>query len=629
MTATMSDPFLEEPLFPSPQLRLHLPEPDFSRALLEMTPEQKESLLEKLRFLYGEAKAQHCFLELERVMRVYYAHKTPEMIKADRDFDPRKRFSERDAILITYGDLIDSPGKSPLRALADLLNIFVRRTINTVHLLPFFPYSSDRGFSVMDYEQVDPRLGSWEDVEKLSLHFRLLFDGVVNHVSSKSRWFQQFVSGNRFYEDFFIQFSTEQPTDDDRLRLILRPRTSDLLTPVHTINGIRYVWTTFSPDQIDLNYKNETVLVRIVETLLNYVQRGANIIRLDAVTYLWCELGTSCAHLQQTHTIVQLFRSVLDVVAPKATLLTETNVPHQDNISYFGDGTNEAQMVYNFALPPLVLHTMQTGDCRRLCEWAAGLENPSDYVTYLNFLASHDGIGVLPVRNILTTQEMESMIQKVETHGGLVSYRTSREGTVSPYELNITWFSALNREDSGESLDLQVDRYMASRSIAFVLQGVPAVYLPSLFGNTNDYEAIKQGGEPRSINRRTGTERELWEQLGDSDSRAYKVCSRFVDMLEKRVASPAFHPNARQVVLHEHPHVFTVLREAVDGSQLIVTLTNVSSENQHVQLTPDKLGVKAAAWRDILAEETLPADNGGIDVTLGPYHARWLALQRD
>jgi sucrose phosphorylase len=548
-------------------------------------------------------------------MRVYYAHKTPEMIEADRGFDPRRRFSERDAILITYGDLIHSPGKSPLRALADLLNIFVRRTINTVHLLPFFPYSSDRGFSVMDYEQVDARLGSWEDVEKLSLHFRLLFDGVVNHVSSKSRWFQQ--------------FSTEQPTDDDRLRLILRPRTSDLLTPVHTINGIRYVWTTFSPDQIDLNYKNEQVLVRIVETLLNYVRRGANIIRLDAVTYLWCELGTTCAHLQQTHTIVQLFRSVLDVVAPKVTLLTETNVPHEDNISYFGDGANEAQMVYNFALPPLVLHTLQTGNCRRLCEWAAGLDNPSDQVTYLNFLASHDGIGVLPVRNILTSQEVESMIQKVEAHRGLVSYRTSREGAVSPYEMNITWFSALNREDSGESLELQVNRYMASRSIAFVLQGVPAVYLPSLFGSTNDYEAIRRGGEPRSINRRTGTEKELWEQLGDSDSRAYKVCSRFVDMLEKRVAAPAFHPNARQVILHEHPHVLTVLREAVDGSQLIVTLTNVSSENQHVHLTADTLGVKAAAWRDILAEETLPAENGGVDVTLGPYHVRWLVLQQD
>jgi sucrose phosphorylase len=226
-------------------------------------------------------------------------------------------------------------------------------------------------------------------------------------------------------------------------------------------------------------------------------------------------------------------------------------------------------MVYNFALPPLVLHTLQTGDCRRLNEWAATLDNPSDQVTYLNFLASHDGIGVLPVRNILSSQEIENMIQKAEAHGGLVSYRASREGTVSPYEMNITWFSALNREGSGESLDLQVDRYMASRSIAFVLQGVPAVYLPSLFGSTNDYEAIKRGGEPRSINRRTGTEKELWDQLGDSESRAYKVCSRFVDMMERRVAAPAFHPNARQVILQEDPHVFTVLREAVDGSQLI------------------------------------------------------------
>jgi glycosidase len=624
MSHSVLDPLFDRPIFPDPRLRLHLPEPDYARPLLQMTPAQKKPLLDKLRFLYGEQKADDCFQELERVMRVYYAYKTPEMIAADQEFDPACRFAERDVLLITYGDLLESPGKPPLRALADILNVFVRRTINTIHLLPFFPYSSDRGFSVMDYEEVDPRLGSWQDVEKLSLNFRLMFDGVVNHVSSKSRWFQQFRNGTPFYQDFFTQFSTKHPTDDDRLQLILRPRTSDLLTPVQTIHGLRYVWTTFSADQIDLNYKNPQVLVRIIETLLSYVRRGANIIRLDAVTYLWSELGTSCAHLQQTHTIVQLFRSVLDIVAPKVIILTETNVPHRDNISYFGDGTNEAQMVYNFALPPLVLHTLHSGDCRRLSQWARTVDKVSNQATYLNFLASHDGIGLLPVQNILSSEETESLIQRVKAHGGLVSYRKTGDG-VSPYEMNITWWSVLNRDDADEPLDLQVDRYMASRSIGLALHGVPAVYLPSLFGSKNDLEAIARGEEPRSINRHRGTEQELWEQLGDADSRPYKVCSRFVDMLEQRVQSPAFHPNGRQAVLEAHDHVFCVLRQAPDRSQTLLCLTNVTPEPQTVALTADTLGLKASGWNDILASDTLPAEAGGIRVTLGPYHVRWLA----
>ena len=277
----------------------HLSEPDYTRPLLQVTGEQRERILGHLTTLYGPVRAASSYVEVERLMRVYYAHKTPALIEADRDADPTQRFTERDVVLITYGDIVYQTGKAPLHALRDFLLTYMHGAINTVHILPFFPSSSDRGFAIVDYEEVDPSLGSWDDIAELGRHFKLMFDGVFNHVSSKSQLFQRFLNGHPGYEDVVVAFNTRDAIHPDYLRLILRPRTSSLLTPFRTINGTRYVWTTFSPDQVDLNFKNERVLQRVVEILLYYVRRGADIVRLDAVTYIWRELGTSCAHLER------------------------------------------------------------------------------------------------------------------------------------------------------------------------------------------------------------------------------------------------------------------------------------------------------------------------------------------
>lgn len=544
------------PLAAQPFLRLHAQEPDYSRPLLEISAEQEARLLALLCALYGDDRAEQILPRLARLLQVYYAHKTPDMIEDDQRFDPAERFTEKDVILITYGDAIRSPGKRPLRALSDLVSVFFRRLVNTIHILPFFPFSSDRGFSVTDFEEVDPRLGTWEDIDNLSLDFKLMFDGVVNHVSSKSRWFQEFLNGNPEYQDYFITFSTRDAISNDHLSLILRPRTSPLLTAFHTLNGPKYVWTTFSPDQVDLNYQNEKVLLRVVEILLRYVRHGADIIRLDAITYLWHELGTSCAHLRQTHQVVQLLRVILDICAPHVALLTETNVPHEENITYFGDGNNEAHMVYNFALSPLVLLAFHTENCRRLSEWAGTLEHISDTATYFNFLDSHDGVGLLPAKNILSPDELRFLAGKAQDHGGLVSYRDAGDGTQVPYELNITWFSALNRPISPESVDLQVDRFVASRAIGLVLRGVPGVYLPSLVGGENDQGGVLRTGEARNINRGVIDERMLIERLGDSNSVFHKIARKYFWLLEKRTQTRAFHPNSRQQVLTLHDGVF-------------------------------------------------------------------------
>lgn len=253
----------------------YYPEPDYSRPLFEIPSDAREQMIGRLRFLYGEAVAEKYLPELERILRVHYAHKPPEMIDQENTFDPQNRFTERDMILITYGDLLQGEGHSPLAS----LDQFVRRpglrqVFNTLHILPFFPYSSDRGFSVMDFETVDPTLGSWQDIEEIGKRYQLMFDGVLNHISSKSPAFQEFLNGNPYFKDITIVYTSRDALTPEQRKIIVRPRTSDILTKFRTINGDRYVWTTFSADQVDLNYKNPEVLMYIIETLLQYVRRG-------------------------------------------------------------------------------------------------------------------------------------------------------------------------------------------------------------------------------------------------------------------------------------------------------------------------------------------------------------------
>ena len=556
-------------------------------------------------------------------MKVYSAHKPAAMIEADKSFVATEQFTEEDVILITYGDLIDTPNKTPLRALSDFLTVFMGSAINTIHILPFFPSSSDRGFSIIAYEEVDPSLGTWDDIEELSLRFRLMFDGVFNHVSASSRLFQEFLNGNSNFSDFFIRFSTREQISEDHLRLILRPRVTDLLTGFNTIAGRQYVWTTFGPDQIDLNFKNEKVLARVVEILLYYARRGADIIRLDAITYLWSELGTTCAHLQQTHVVVQLFRSILEAVAPHVALVTEANVPHEELVTYFGNGKNETHLVYNFALPPLVLLAFQESNCELLSRWAEKLQNPSDTATYFNFLDSHDGIGLLAIKNIVSQEQIERMVRKALTYGAIISYREDADGNTIPYEINSTWYSALNR-DGEEDVDRQVDRFIASRAIALVLRGVPGTYLPSLLGAQNDLQSVLDSGEPRSINRKTLDERTLIDKLGDRTTSTYKVASRFRELIEKRTKTPAFHPNGSQRVLVRHPAVFSLVRTSPDGSQRVLALTNVSGEGQEVSFSETDLGTGARTWKDIVSGRTLESSSGTVRAKLEPYQNLWL-----
>lgn len=602
----------------------YLKDPDYTLPLYEIPKHMRKRILFKLEILYGEQRAEPTLAELERLMKVFYAHKPLELRGMDASCVPEERLTEKDVILITYGDLIKTSQAAPLKTLAHLAKRFLKGTINCIHILPFFPYSSDRGFSVMDFETVDPNLGTWEDIEELAGEFRLMFDGVINHASSKSRWFQEFLNGNPHYTDFFITVSTKEAIPDHLLALILRPRTSDLLTPYETINGEKHVWTTFSADQIDLNYRSEQVLLKMIDILLFYVRKGADLIRLDAISYLWEEIGTRCVHLSQTHTIVQLFRDVLDCVAPHVAMVTETNVPHEENVEYFGNGTNEAQMIYNFSLPPLVLHTFYTEDTSRLLEWADTLEKVSDTATYLNFLDSHDGIGVLPVKGLLPPEAIEEMCWKIMEHGGFISNRTDGDGNETPYEMNSTWFSALNDPNAEESPELPVDRFMASRSIAFALRGVPAVYLHGLLGTRNDTQDILITRSLRSINRHNIDEMQLLLELENPVSHISRIADRMEEIIRARIGSRAFHPNGDQRIVRLSKEIFSLIRISPDGTETVLCLTNVTDKGLSITIDGQTLPKSAESWRDIITGREFPVESHALDLHLAPYEILWL-----
>ncbi|HEX6384302.1 MAG TPA: sugar phosphorylase, partial [Anaerolineae bacterium] len=497
-------------------------------------------ILDHLTFLYGENTGQATFRRLESLMEQYRS-RLPEPRPA--------RLSERDAVLITYGDMVRESGKAPLHALANFLQTYVEEGINVVHILPFYPYSSDDGFSVIDYKAVNPELGDWEDVARIGQHFRLMFDAVINHISAQSAWFQAFLRDDPQYRDYFV---TVDPGID--LSQVFRPRALPLLTPVKTAAGEKLVWTTFSDDQIDLNYKNPDVLLDILDVLLFYVAHGAEFIRLDAIAFMWKEPGTTSIHLPQTHRIIQLVRSVLDVVAPQVFLITETNVPHSDNVSYFGSGYNEAQMVYNFSLPPLTLHAFHSGDATTLSQWASeALALPSDRTTFFNFLASHDGIGVTPARGVLSDAAINAMAQRVQALGGYVSYKNNPDGTQSAYELNINYLDALGNPDAPEEdLGLKARRFLATQAVMLALRGVPGIYFHSLFGSRSWQEGVEQTGRYRSINRQKLMREQLEHELAAPGSLRHRVFYAYLDLLQKRKVRPAFHPNGGQQVVFCH-----------------------------------------------------------------------------
>lgn len=582
----------------------------------------RKNIQELITFLYGQDQKRDIvdslWQKIEAFCGIY-----PEL---QTNLPAQSQLTEEDVILITYADQFREPHRSPLHSLNTFLQSHLSDVISGIHILPFYPYSSDDGFSVIDYCQVAPELGTWQDITRLGKDFRLMFDLVANHVSAQSEWFQNFLGGKEPYTDYFPVLD---PNTD--LSQVVRPRATPVLTPFQTSSGERYVWTTFSEDQIDLDYRNPQVLLEMVDVLFFYVAQGAQIIRLDAIAFLWKIPGTTCIHLPQTHATVKLFRAILDVVAPSVLLITETNVPHKENISYFGNylpefqRTDEAQLVYQFPLAPLMLHTFLTGDATRLTDWADGLPQLSPGTTFFNFTASHDGIGVRPVEGLLDPDEIQSLIQNTLAHGGQVSYRSNPDGSRSAYELNITWYDALNDPTKPEP-KFDIQRFLASQAIMLSLAGIPGIYIHSLLGSRNCAECLENTGRARSINREKYTLPELEQELADLLNLKSRVLTGYRHLLHIRKQQPAFHPAAAQRVLNISSDVFAIMRVTPSGERLLC-VTNVTAESleKEIKLSDHSLP-HDEVWIDQLTGKSLPAGRT-LQLGLAPYQHLWLKVK--
>lgn len=555
------------------------------------------------------------FYLIEEIISAIYPHQDEAMFLKEaiserikgyknKNIRPRKgQWDQDDVFLITYGDQFYEDGETKLTTFNKMYQQFFSDTFPIVHFLPFFPYSSDDGFSVIDYEQVNPEIGDWADVQVMNRNARLMFDFVCNHMSAKSNWFQGYLNNRTSYKDFFIE---SDPSID--LSMVTRPRTSPLLSEFVDLDGkIRNIWTTFSDDQVDLNFANPKVLLRMIDVLLFYVDQGADFIRLDAVGFLWKKAGTSSIHLPETHKIIQLFRSIVEEVAPGTILITETNVPHQDNISYFGDGTNEAQMVYQFPLPPLVLHAIRTGNTSYLQKWANEIYLPTEEVSFFNFLASHDGIGLNPIRGIIDEAEILDLVASIEKEGALVNYKQNPDGSFSPYEINTTYIDALSNQSDEDELRLK--RFMVAHSILLTIIGIPAVYVQSILGGRNYYEGVEKTGADRTINRQKYKASEICDSLLKSGSFRNQVYRELQKLIQLRRSEEAFHPNCAMRVLETNHATFGIVRD-----EKVYVLHNMSDQAQTISLD-------AGTYINLLTKNECVIQK---EVILEPYQFVWL-----
>lgn len=524
-------------------------------------------------------------------------------------------WSEEDIILITYGDSILKDGEPPLQTLKNFLDHNIENTINSVHILPFFPYCSDDGFAVIDYSSVNESLGTWQDIEEISEAYHLMSDLVINHCSSRSAWFDNFIKGEGLGSDFFF---TALP--DDNLSDVVRPRTSPLLKEVDTGKGKQFVWCTFSHDQVDFDFRNPEVLKAFASIIRQYLDMGVKIFRLDAIAFLWKVVGTQSINLPQTHEVVRLLRTLIESTESNPIIITETNIPNTQNLTYFGNA-NEAHGIYNFSLPPLLLNTLLTGNCLYLKRWLMSMPPSQDGTMYFNFIASHDGIGLRPAEGLLSESELDNLISTVESFGGKISWRTTDDGIQKAYEMNISLYDAMQGTIKGKD-QWNFERFICAHTIMFGLEGIPGIYIHSLLGTQNDYQKLSNTHHNRSINRRRWQENDLEEALNNKDLHHGKVLSTLKSLLNIRIKQPAFHPNATQFTLHLGLQLFGFWRQSHDRKQSIFCVSNITNQPMTLPLSELNL-IITESWIELISKTVITELSK--EIILAPYQTVWIS----
>ncbi len=570
----------------------------------------KNKLVQQLNIIYKEVElnisCEELSEQLVKLMRLDEACSTPVAYKS--------HWSQQDVVMITYGDSLLKPNEKPLVTLKHFMDNYLGDTVNSVHILPFFPYSSDDGFSVIDYSSVNESLGGWDEIQAIAKDRRLMSDLVINHCSSRSAWFDNFIKGEGIGHDFFY---TASPEDD--LSAVVRPRTSDLLRKTETGKGTQHVWCTFSHDQVDFDFRNPEVLKSFVDIIRLYLDRGVKIFRFDAVAFLWKKLNSSSINLPETHEVIRLLRTLLEHAEADAVIITETNIPNTQNLTYFGNA-NEAHAIYNFSLPPLLINSLVTGNCLYLKRWLMSMPPSQNGTTYFNFIASHDGIGLRPAEGLLNDYELTTLVETMQSFGGKVSWRSTALGQQKAYEINIALFDALQGTTKGAD-SFGLERFICAHAVMFALEGIPGVYIHSLLGTQNDYEKVANTQQNRSINRHRWDYQELEENLADKSDHHAIVLASLKELLDIRIKQPAFHPNATQFTLHLGLQLFGFWRQSLDRKQSIFCINNITDHDMELSIQELNL-IMTDNWIELISGE--PLDMQQELIVLSPYQTVWI-----
>jgi sucrose phosphorylase len=547
-------------------------------------------------------------LELLECMRLVSNNPAPQ--------PHHNNWSEQTVIAISYADtLIDNNNIKPLALLKKFFDDHTDNTINTLHILPFYPFTSDDGFAVSDYTAVRAELGDWQNIRDFSKDYQIMADLVINHCSSSHSWFKNFIQQKAPGKDYFF---TASPSED--LQNVIRPRTNPLLTPTDTTVGIKHVWSTFSPDQVDFDFRNPQVLIEFAKIIRCYLDNGIRIFRLDAVAFIWKIIGGSCLNLEQTHEIVRLLRLLIEHAAADAIVITETNIPNIENLAYFGNA-NEAHCIYNFSLPPLLLHTLVSGNCHHLKLWMMSMPPAQNGTAYFNFIASHDGIGLRPVEGLLDATEIEKLVDLMQRFGGKISRRALENKQSKPYEINITLYDALQGSYDGAD-EFNIERFICAHTIMLALEGIPAFYIHSLLATSNDYQRFEKTGHNRSLNRHQWNYDALSEVLNEENSPHRRVFEKQKYLIALRKAQPAFHPNATQFTLHLGDQLFGFWRQSRNREQSIFCISNISKQAQLLSLADVNL-IITNQWRDLISGHRY--SDLSENIMLKPYQTVWIA----
>ena len=510
----------------------------------------------------------------------YFSNQIFQMIKYfnKKKSKKKKKISEKTIVVICYGDSVYSEKKKSIKVFQSFFQKRLKNYFNTIHFLPFYPSSSDSGFAVKDHFKIENKLGNWLDIKSISRSNDVMADMVINHSSARGLWFKNFLKKKEPGKDYFFTVGPKF-----NISKVVRPRDHKLLKKIKIFKRPEYLWRTFSPDQIDLNFKNPSVLIEFIKIMIHLINNGVTIFRLDAIAYLWKENKTKCINLKQTHQIIKLLRIIINLLNIQTTIITETNLPEKENLSYFGK-SDEANWIYNFSLPPLLVHAFLFENSSYLNKWSKNLPNTKNGNSYLNFIASHDGIGIRPTEGLFNEKTLKNFLKRLKKNGSKFSYRKIQNKTKKVYEANITIFDALKKSDYDKKGKFYLERYVSAHAVMISFEGIPAIYFNSIFGTSNDETKFIITGNNRDINRYKWNYKNISKKLDNKNSKQSIFYNKISNLLRVRKKQKAFHPNASRQNINLGSKFFSFKRVSIDKGQTIICITNLSSKIQKTQI---------------------------------------------